>query len=119
MQLRVRLSPGGMRWSVVESVPVSEQIKTAGPMRDRHIENYRRTIRNLGECGIDTVCYNFMPVLDWCRTILDYPHVGGGIGLCFDYPTFVAFDVFILKRPGAAADYSAEDLEQAGRHLPP
>ena len=105
----------GMRWSVVESVPVSEQIKTAGPMRDRHIENYRRTIRNLGECGIDTVCYNFMPVLDWCRTILDYPHVGGGIGLCFDYPTFVAFDVFILKRPGAAADYSAEDLEQAGK----
>jgi mannonate dehydratase len=84
-------------------------------MRDRHIENYRRTIRNLGECGIDTVCYNFMPVLDWCRTILDYPHVGGGIGLCFDYPTFVAFDVFILKRPGAAADYSAEDLEQAGK----
>lgn len=115
LAVKSEIESRGMRWSVVESVPVSEQIKTAGPMRDRHIENYRRTIRNLGECGIDTVCYNFMPVLDWCRTILDYPHVGGGIGLCFDYPTFVAFDVFILKRPGAAADYSAEDLEQAGK----
>ena len=103
----------GMRWSVVESLPVSESIKTGSADREKHIGNYRHTIRNLGECGIDTVCYNFMPVLDWCRTILDYPQPGGGIGLCFDYPTFVAFDVFILKRPDAADDYSREDLEEA------
>ena len=108
-----RIEDKGMRWTAVESVPVSEDIKTAGSRRDEHIENYCKTIQNLGECGVDTVCYNFMPVLDWCRTILDYPHVGGGIGLCFDYPTFVAFDVFILKRPGAENDYSAEDLTEA------
>ncbi|MBO4560496.1 MAG: mannonate dehydratase [Bacteroidaceae bacterium] len=113
LALKSQIESKGMRWSVVESVPVSEAIKTAGADRDKHIENYRQTLRNLGECGIDTVCYNFMPVLDWCRTILDYPQPGGGIGLCFDYPTFVAFDVFILKRPGAADDYTPEDLAQA------
>ena len=108
-----RIEDKGMRWTAVESVPVSEDIKTAGSRRDEHIENYRKTIQNLGECGVDTVCYNFMPVLDWCRTILDYPHIGGGIGLCFDYSTFVAFDVFILKRPGAENDYSENDLADA------
>lgn len=113
LQLKDEIESKGMRWSVVESVPVSEAIKTGAPERETDIENFRSTIRNLGECGIDTVCYNFMPVLDWCRTILDYPQPGGGIGLCFDYPTFVAFDVFILKRPGARDDYSQEDLDQA------
>ena len=111
--MKERIENKGMRWTAVESVPVSEAIKTGGPQRDEHIENYRKTLRNLGQAGIDTVCYNFMPVLDWCRTILDYPQPGGGIGLCFDYPTFVAFDVFILKRPGAGNDYSAEDLAEA------
>ena len=108
-----RIESKGMRWTVVESVPVSEDIKTGGSRRDEHIDHYRKTIRNLGMAGIDIVCYNFMPVLDWCRTILDFPHTGGGIGLCFDYPTFVAFDVFILKRPGAENDYSQSDLAEA------
>lgn len=103
----------GLRWSVVESLPVSEDIKLCTPLRDLHINNYRESLKNLGECGIDTVCYNFMPVLDWCRTSLKYTHKGGGEGLYFDYITFVAFDVFMLQRPSAADDYSTDILEQA------
>jgi mannonate dehydratase len=103
----------GMRWSVVESLPVSEGIKTASPDRDRLLNNYRESIRNLGQSGIDTVVYNFMPVLDWIRTDLHYITPEGGETMLFHFPTFVAFDVFILKRAGAMEDYSAEMIRKA------
>ena len=90
----------GMRWSVVESLPVSEGIKICSADRSRLIENYRQSLRNLGACGIDTVCYNFMPVLDWARTDLHYKNADGAESMLFDYPTFAAFDIYILKREG-------------------
>ena len=83
----------GMRWSVVESLPVSEGIKICSADRFRLIENYRQSLRNLGACGIDTVCYNFMPVLDWARTYLHYRNRDGAESMLFDYPTFAAFDI--------------------------
>lgn len=113
MKLKNFIEAKGLRWSVVESLPVSEDIKTKGKNYAQHIENYKISLRNLGECGIDTVCYNFMPVLDWTRTELRYKHKGGGEGLYFDFPTFVAFDVFILNREGAAKDYPADIVAQA------
>lgn len=103
----------GMRWSVVESLPVSEGIKTGGPDRDRLIAHYRTSLRNLGACGIDTVVYNFMPVLDWIRTNLKFITPTGGESMLFHFPTFVAFDVFILKRPGADRDYSPAMIAKA------
>jgi len=102
----------GMRWSVVESLPVSEEIKYAGPGRDRLIENYKVSLAHLGECGIHTVCYNFMPVIDWIRTELEYPLGDGTSSLYFDYVRFAYFDLKILERKGAEKDYSAETLEK-------
>ena len=100
----------GMRWSVVESLPVSEEIKYAGPGRDRLIENYKLSLAHLGQCGIHTVCYNFMPVIDWIRTELEYPLGDGTSSLYFDYVRFAYFDLKILAREGAEKDYSAETL---------
>ena len=99
-----------MRWSVVESLPVSEEIKYAGPGRDRLIENYKVSLAHLGQCGIHTVCYNFMPVIDWIRTELEYPLGDGTSSLYFDYIRFAYFDLKILARKGAEKDYSAETL---------
>lgn len=103
----------GMRWSVVESLPVSEGIKICSADRPRLIENYRQSLRNLGACGIDTVCYNFMPVLDWARTDLHYKNGDGAESMLFDYPTFAAFDIYILKRDGASESYPADIQEKA------
>lgn len=100
----------GMRWSVVESLPVSEEIKYAGPGRDRLIENYIVSLSHLGQCGIHTVCYNFMPVIDWIRTELEYPMGDGTSSLYFDYVRFAYFDLKILCREGAEKDYSADTL---------
>ena len=105
----------GMRWSVVESLPVSEGIKTHNADYPRLIENYKQSIRNLGECGIDRVCYNFMPVLDWARTDLHYKLKSGGEVMFFDFPTFVAFDAFILNREGAEKDYPPEIVKKAAQ----
>ena len=113
MMVKSAIEAEGMRWSVVESLPVTEGIKTKTADRPRLIENYRQSIRNLGACGIDTVCYNFMPVLDWARTDLHYSLPSGGEVMYFDFPKFVAFDVFILKRPGAAAGYPADIVAKA------
>lgn len=104
-EVKNRIEKYGLSWTVVESLPVSEEIKTAGPNRKRHIENYKQSVRNLGECGITTVVYNFMPVLDWVRTDLAYRLPEGGQSMLFHYPTFAAFDIFILKRPDAEKDY--------------
>ena len=102
----------GLRWSVVESLPVSEEIKFAGPDRDRLIANYIHSLANLGRCGIHTVCYNFMPVIDWIRTELEYPLADGTTSLFFDHVKFAYFDLKILGREGAAGDYLPETLEK-------
>jgi mannonate dehydratase len=113
MKVKNSIERNGMRWSVVESLPVSEGIKICSDDRERLISNYKQSIRNLGACGIDTICYNFMPVLDWARTDLHFKLENGGESMYFDFPTFVAFDVFILKRKGAAGDYPQEIVEKA------
>ena len=102
----------GLRWSVVESLPVSEEIKYAGPGRDRLISNYIESLANLGRCGIHTVCYNFMPVIDWIRTELEHPMPDGTTSLYFDHVKFAYFDLKILGREGASKDYSPETLEK-------
>ena len=100
----------GLRWSVVESLPVSEEIKYAGPNRDRLIANYIQSLANLGRCGVHTVCYNFMPVIDWIRTELDRPMPDGTTSLFFDHVKFAYFDLKILARKGAEKDYPEETL---------
>jgi len=102
----------GLRWSVVESLPVSEAIKYAGPERDALIENYKLSLINLGRAGVKTVCYNFMPVIDWIRTDLERPWADGTSSLYFDKIRFAYFDCHILKRSGAEADYTDEELSK-------
>lgn len=102
----------GMRWSVVESLPVCEAIKYAGPERDLLIENYKVSLANLGKCGVKTVCYNFMPVIDWVRTDLQHPWPDGSSSLYYDRVRFAYFDARILQREGAEKDYTEEELRK-------
>lgn len=102
----------GMRWSVVESLPVCEAIKYAGPERDQLIENYKVSLANLGKCGVKTVCYNFMPVIDWVRTDLQHPWPDGSSSLYYDRVRFAYFDTRILQREGAEKDYTEEELHK-------
>ena len=102
----------GLRWSVVESLPVCEAIKYAGAEREQLIENYKISLANLGKCGIKTVCYNFMPVIDWIRTDLQHPWPDGTSSLYYDHIRFAYFDIRILEREGAEKDYTEEELQK-------
>ena len=107
----------GLVWSVIESVPVHEDIKMGLPGRERFIEHYKQTLINAGQVGVPCVCYNFMPVLDWTRTDLAYGLEDGSQALRFDADEFAAFDLFILRRPGAAAAYDAAQVRAAQRRF--
>ena len=111
-KMRDFIAKSGLRWSVVESLPVSESIKYGGPDRDRLIENYIVSLENLGRAGVKTVCYNFMPVLDWARTTLEYPNPDGTSSLYFNLAEFAYFDIYILKRAHAEEAYNADTLQR-------
>ena len=110
-------SPSGIQWCVIESLPVSEDIKKQKGEWRTHIANYKQSLRNVAAAGLEVVCYNFMPVLDWTRTDLRYQVAHGGTCMRFDINDFAAFDIHILERPGAAGDFSPEVVQEAARRF--
>ncbi|MDB5158327.1 MAG: uxuA [Mucilaginibacter sp.] len=111
------IEAGGFRWSVVESVNVHNSIKTADADRDHYIKNYIETLKNLSAAGVNIVCYNFMPVLDWTRTDIDYRLPNGASALRFHAPAYAAFDLYILERPGAFDEFTPEQQQTAKLYL--
>lgn len=110
------LAAEGLPWTVVESLPVHADVRLGLPSAGRYLDNYRQSLRHLAQCGVRTVCYNFMPVIDWTRTNLSWRDADGSLSLRFDAVEWAAFDLFLLARPGAADDYDAALLAHAEAH---
>lgn len=113
LQRKAMIEAAGLVWSVVESVPIHEEIKTGSGQCQQWISNYQQSLRNLAQCGIHTVCYNFMPILDWTRTDLAFELPDGAKALRFDQIEFAVFELHILQRQGANNDYSADEIAEA------